>query len=105
MRSVAAIDLGATSGRVILGSADRDELRLRHVTRFPNTPVRVTDGLHWDVLSLYSAAMTGLGRASREEPVLLGAAVASWAVDYGLMLGERLIGNPYHYRDGRTAAG
>src|SRR3954469_764054 len=105
MRSVAAIDLGATSGRVIVGSVGHDGLRLRHVARFPNTPVRVTDGLHWDVLSLYSAAMNGLAAASREEPELLGAAVDSWAVDYGLMLGERLIGNPYHYRDGRTAAG
>jgi rhamnulokinase len=105
VKSVAAIDLGATSGRVILGSVGHNELHLRHVARFPNTPVRLTDGLHWDVLSLYSAAMTGLGTASRDEPELLGAAVDSWAVDYALMLGDRMIGNPYHYRDGRTAAG
>jgi rhamnulokinase len=105
MKSVAAIDLGATSGRVILGSVGPDELHLRHVARFPNTPVRVADGLHWDVLSLYSAAMNGLATASREEPELLGAAVDSWAVDYALMLGDRMIGNPYHYRDARTAAG
>jgi rhamnulokinase len=105
MKSVAAIDLGATSGRVILGSVGHDELRLRHIARFPNTPVRVADGLHWDVLSLYSAAMNGLATASREEPELLGAAVDSWAVDYALMLGNRMIGNPYHYRDARTAGG
>lgn len=105
MKSVAAIDLGATSGRVLLGSIGHKELRLRHVARFPNTPVRLPDGLHWDVLSLYSASMNGLGTASREEPDLLGAAVDSWAVDYGLLRGSRLIGNPYHYRDDRTERG
>ncbi|MGI8557615.1 MAG: rhamnulokinase, partial [Solirubrobacteraceae bacterium] len=105
MSSVAAIDLGATSGRVIVGAMSDGQLRLRHVARFPNTPVRVADGLHWDVLGLYSAAMTGLGKASREEgDGLLGAAVDSWAVDYGLLRGSRLLGNPYHYRDARNAA-
>lgn len=105
MKAVAAIDLGATSGRVILGSVGDGELRLRTVARFPNTPVRLPDGLHWDVLALYSAAMNGLGTASREEPELVGAAVDAWAVDYALLLGNRMIGNPYHYRDGRTAIG
>lgn len=105
MRTVAAIDLGATSGRVILGGIEDGALRMRTVARFPNTPVRLPDGLHWDVLSLYSAAMTGLGAASREEPELAGAAVDAWAVDYALLLGDRMIGNPYHYRDPRTAVG
>ncbi|WP_210480165.1 rhamnulokinase family protein [Naasia sp. SYSU D00948] len=105
MRAVAAIDLGATSGRVILGSLGHNELHLRHVARFPNTPVRTPDGIHWDVLSLYSAAMSGLGVASREEPELVGAGVDSWAVDYALLRGGRMLGNPYHYRDDRTARG
>jgi rhamnulokinase len=105
MRSVAAIDLGATSGRVILGTIGHRQLNLRHVARFPNTPVRTPDGLHWDVLSLYSAAMNGLGAASREEPELVGAGVDSWAVDYALLRRGRMLGNPYHYRDERTAAG
>ncbi|GAA2749996.1 rhamnulokinase [Amnibacterium kyonggiense] len=104
MRSVAAIDLGATSGRVIVGAVEGGELRLRHVARFPNTPVRLADGLHWDVLSLYSAAMQGLGRASREDDELVGAAIDSWAVDYGLLHGARLLGNPFHYRDARNEA-
>ncbi len=105
MSSVAAIDLGATSGRVIVGAIDGGELRLRHVARFPNTPVRLADGLHWDVLALYSAAMQGLGQASREDPELMGAAVDSWAVDYGLLHGDRLLGNPFHYRDARNERG
>jgi len=107
--SVAAIDLGATSGRVITGALEggrgTERLHLRHVARFDNTPVRLPDGLHWDVLSLYSAAMQGLGRASREEPGLVGAAVDSWAVDHGLLRSGRLLGNPYHYRDDRNHAG
>ncbi|WP_297342868.1 rhamnulokinase family protein [Amnibacterium sp.] len=105
MKTVAAVDLGATSGRVILGSVGHGEVTLRTVARFPNTPVRLPDGLHWDVLSLYSAAMHGLGTASREEPELVGAAVDAWAVDYALLLGDRMIGNPYHYRDARTERG
>ena len=105
MSSVAAIDLGATSGRVIVGSMQGQELRLRQTARFPNTPVRLADGLHWDVLSLYSAAMHGLGQASRDDPELLGAAVDAWAVDYGLLHGARLLGNPFHYRDARNEGG
>jgi rhamnulokinase len=105
MSSVAAIDLGATSGRVIVGSMQGQELRLRQTARFANTPVRLADGLHWDVLSLYSAAMRGLGEASRDDPELVGAAVDSWAVDYGLVAGTRLLGNPFHYRDARNARG
>jgi rhamnulokinase len=102
---VAAIDLGATSGRVIVGGLVDGELRLQHVARFPNTPVRLTDGLHWDVLSLFSAAMHGLGEASRQTDGLVGAAVDAWAVDYGLLRGSRLLGNPYHYRDARNERG
>jgi rhamnulokinase len=102
---VAAIDLGATSGRVIVGGLLDGKLRLEHVARFPNTPVRLTDGLHWDVLSLYSAAMHGLGEASRQSDGLVGAAVDAWAVDYGLLRGSRLLGNPYHYRDARNERG
>ena len=104
MSAVAAIDLGATSGRVITGALDGGALRMRHVARLPTPPVRSDDGLHWDVLSLYSAAMTGLGAASRDE-ALVGAAVDAWAVDYGLIRGGRLVGNPYHYRDARNGAG
>ena len=105
MNSVAAIDLGATSGRVMLGSIDSGRLIVREVARFPNTPVRVRNGLHWDVLGLYGAAMRGLAAAARDGDELLGAAVDSWAVDYALLAGDRMLGNPFHYRDERTAVG
>ncbi|WP_382309180.1 rhamnulokinase family protein [Herbiconiux sp. UC225_62] len=103
--AVAAVDLGATSGRVMLGYVGHDELRLVPVARFPNNPVRVLDGLHWNILELYRNVVVGLGSALREEPDVRSIAVDSWAVDYALIRDGRMLGNPYHYRDERTAAG
>jgi rhamnulokinase len=103
--AVAAVDLGATSGRVMLGYVGHDELRLVPVARFPNNPVRVVDGLHWNILELYRNVVAGLASAAREEPGIRSIAVDSWAVDYALMRNGRMLGNPYHYRDERTAAG
>ncbi|MFB2598800.1 rhamnulokinase family protein [Herbiconiux sp. P17] len=103
--AVAAVDLGATSGRVMLGYVGHDELRLVPVARFPNNPVRVLDGLHWNILDLYRNVVVGLGSALREEPDVRSIAVDSWAVDYALIRDGRMLGNPYHYRDERTAAG
>ncbi|SKA79974.1 rhamnulokinase [Agreia bicolorata] len=103
--AVAAVDLGATSGRVMLGFVSHNELSLRPVARFPNTPVATIDGLHWNILELYRNVVAGLGAAVREEPSLQSIAVDSWAVDYALMRGNRMLGNPYHYRDERGDAG
>ena len=102
---VAAIDLGATSGRVVLAHVSGSELRAETVARFPNTPVRTPDGLHWDVLGLYGAAVRGLGDAFRQAPGIASIGIDSWAVDYGLLRNGVLLGNPYHYRDERTARG
>jgi rhamnulokinase len=103
--SVAAIDLGATSGRVMLGHVGHNELHLRQVARFPNNPVRTIDGLHWNVLELYRNAVAGLASALRDEPGIVSVGVDSWAVDYALMRGSRMLGNPFHYRDERSADG
>lgn len=103
--SVAAVDLGATSGRVMLGHVSHNELSLRPVARFPNSPVETIDGLHWNILELYRNVLAGLGAAVREEPNLRSIAVDSWAVDYALISGNRMLGNPFHYRDARTSAG
>jgi len=100
--SVAAVDLGATSGRVILGHVSHNELSIRPVARFPNLPVRTIDGLHWNILELYRNVVAGLAHAVREEPALSSVAVDSWAVDYALMRGGRMLGTPYHYRDDRS---
>ncbi|MFT4229705.1 MAG: FGGY family carbohydrate kinase, partial [Microbacterium sp.] len=103
--AVAAVDLGATSGRVVLGRVGVDTLQAAEVARFPNEPVRTTDGLHWDILSLHGAAVRGLREAFRAEPGIASIGVDSWAVDYGLLRDGRLIGNPFHYRDERTGHG
>ena len=100
--SVAAVDLGASSGRVMVGEVARDRLRLQPVARFANGPVRTPDGLHWDVLGLCREALAGLRRATQaSEHPLVSVAVDSWAVDYGLLRHGRLLGTPYHYRDER----
>jgi len=103
--TVAAVDFGASSGRVMVGHVGQNELSIRSVARFANNPVRIIDGLHWDILDLYRGALGGLRAAVREEPELRSIAVDSWAVDYALLRGDRMLGNPVHYRDERTAAG
>ncbi|CAN5164366.1 rhamnulokinase family protein [soil metagenome] len=100
--AVAAVDLGATSGRVMLGYVGHNELSVRPVSRFPNLPVRTIDGLHWNILELYRNVTAGIGAAVREEPGLASAGVDSWAVDYALLRGNRMLGTPYHYRDERN---
>src|SRR5688572_32079522 len=95
---VAAADLGAASGRVIVGEAGADSLALREVHRFPNRPVRAGRTLHWDILALYQGVLDGLLAAGRID----GIGIDSWAVDYGLLDADgALLGNPVHYRDAR----
>jgi len=107
MTAFAAVDLGASSGRVMLGRVGpdhSDHIELTEVHRFRNGGVRLPDGLYWDVLGLYTDVLTGLRAAAREEH-LAGLAVDSWAVDYGLLDARgALQGNPRHYRDPRTDA-
>jgi rhamnulokinase len=96
---LAAVDLGASSGRVMVGCVGVDRLELTQVHRFWNGPVRLRDTLHWDILGLYRETLAGLGKAGQ----LDGLGIDSWAVDYGLLDGEgKLLGNPVHYRDART---
>ncbi len=101
--AVAAVDLGATSGRVVVGRVGPEELRMRTAHRFPNRPVRTRDGLHWNILELYREMCAGLGQAWREESGLAGLGVDTWAVDYALLRGGRVLGMPHHYRDERRA--
>jgi rhamnulokinase len=100
--TVAAVDLGATSGRVVLGYVGHGELRLTDVARFANAPVRTLDGLHWSVLELYRDVVEGLAAAVRQEPQLASIGIDSWGVDYALMRDGRMLGTPYSYRDERT---
>jgi rhamnulokinase len=104
MRSVtvASVDLGASGGRVIAARVDNDGVELREVSRFPNEPVHAGGTLHWDILRLYANVVSGLKLAAAAFP-LASAGIDSWGCDYGLLDGSgALIGNPVHYRDGRT---
>jgi rhamnulokinase len=102
---VAAVDLGATSGRVMLGSVGPGELTLRSVARFPNGPVASGGELHWDIARLYRSVLDGLTTAFREEPSVQGIGIDSWAVDYALLSDGHPLGEVFHYRDDRNAAG
>jgi len=105
VRAVAAVDLGATSGRVMIGRIGDGRLDLELVSRFPNGPVERDDGLHWDFSALYGNVVAGLAEAVRREPGIESIGIDSWAVDYGLIADGELLSEPFHYRDDRTARG
>jgi rhamnulokinase len=99
MKSFAAVDLGASSGRVMVGRVGPSAVELSATHRFPNEPVRAGGTLHWDILALYRGVLEGLRLAGPVD----GIGIDSWAVDYGLLdASGALLGNPVHYRDGRT---
>ena len=100
--TVAAVDLGASGGRVITGQVGGRTLRLAEAHRFGNEPVRVLGTLQWDILRLYADVLAGLRAAARAAD-LASIGIDSWGVDYGLLGADgALLGNPVHYRDART---
>ena len=98
-----AFDLGASSGRGILGTLDNDKLELKEVHRFSNGPLEIDGELFWDINKLFAELKTALKKALAECDEISGIAVDTWGVDYVLLKenGEfaRL---PYNYRDSRT---
>lgn len=99
MAEFAAIDLGASSGRVVCGRFDGSVISLEECHRFPNRPVRLPDGLRWNLLHLFTEAVCAL-QGRRFD----GVGIDTWGVDYALLDAEhRVLGLPFHYRDERTA--
>jgi rhamnulokinase len=88
----------------MLGLVGPNTLSLEPYARFPNTPITIADGLHWDIRELYRNTFEGLASVIRDEPDLKSIAVDSWAVDYALVHGGRMLGTPFHYRDSRNQA-
>src|SRR5436309_4280552 len=98
-----AFDLGAESGRGVLGLFDGQQLRLEVVHRHPNGGVRTLDTLHWDVLRLHGEMLTGLRKCAQEQGGVDSVGVDTWGVDFALLgRGGALLGNPRHYRDPHT---
>ena len=102
-RNCLVFDLGAESGRAVLGRFDGNSLALEDIHRFPNGPIRLRDSIYWDTLRLFSEIKQGISSAIRDhacKPDSIG--IDTWGVDFGLLdrRGD-LIGNPFHYRDRR----
>ena len=98
-KHVLAIDLGASSGRVMDAAYDGRTLQLREIHRFPNIPVQTPRRLYWDVLRLWREITLGIAKADQAASIGLD----SWGVDYALLDGAgELLANPVHYRDPRT---
>jgi len=102
-KKLLAFDLGAESGRGVLGLFDGSRLRLEVVHRFPTGAVRTLDTLHWDVLRFYSEMLAALRRCAAEQGGIDSVGVDTWGVDFGLIAENGdVLGNPFHYRDSRT---
>ncbi len=103
MKKVLAFDFGASSGRAIIGSLECGKITLKEVHRFTNDPVKLGDTLYWDVLRLFHEIKQGIVKAK-----IAGGfdsiGIDTWGVDFGLIdKNGRLLENPVHYRDLRTA--
>ena len=98
-----AFDLGATSGRTILGSLCDGELTLKELTRFPNAVLRLGDHLHWNIFSLYEHLREGLRVAARQGVEITSVGIDTWGVDFAFVGRDgTLMGLPYAYRDPHT---
>ncbi len=99
-----AVDLGADSGRVMLASLSAERITLHEVHRFANSPTQADGSIHWNFPELLKDIKAGLAQAiSQADGSIAGIAVDSWGVDFGLLdENDRLLENPYHYRDPKT---
>jgi rhamnulokinase len=104
MNRFLAIDLGAESGRAMLGTLEGGKLALEELHRFPNVPVRLPTGLYWDTLRLFHEIRHALAICGRQRKLTLdGIGVDTWGVDFALLGSDgALVDNPRHYRDARN---
>ena len=99
-----AFDFGASSGRAMLAKFDGEKITLEEKHRFANDPVLVNGGFHWDALRLFHEIKQGILKCQNSgDGDIDGIGIDTWGVDYGLLdENDKLLGNPYHYRDTRT---
>ncbi|HTG68898.1 MAG TPA: rhamnulokinase family protein [Candidatus Udaeobacter sp.] len=101
--TILAYDLGASSGRALLGRLNDGKIEVEELHRFPNDPVQIGDRLQWDILRLLHELKQGLLKVKHRGIKLDSIAIDSWSVDFGLIGSNgELLGNPYHYRDHHT---
>src|SRR5262249_52236224 len=102
-QKILAFDLGAESGRGVVGHFDGRRLELQEIRRFANTPAATLDSLHWDVLHLYNEMLATLRKCAGDLGGIDSVGVDTWGVDFALLgRGGTLLGNPRHYRDLHT---
>ena len=99
-----AIDIGASSGRHIVGWQEDGAIQAKEVYRFPNGVREENDHLIWDVRKLFSHVVTGLMEAFKLYPEIESLSIDTWGVDYVLLKGDEEVYPVYAYRDGRTEA-
>ena len=100
-KNLLAVDIGAGSGRGILGRYNGKKISIEELYRYPNGPVRINKHLYWDVLRLFCEIKKSLQIASAYDISSVG--IDTWGLDFGLLTpGGELLGNPYHYRDSQT---
>lgn len=99
-----AFDFGASSGRAMLATFDGEKITLEEKHRFSNDPVNINGSLHWDILRLFFEIKQGILKcANSGDRDIDCIGIDTWGVDYGLLdKDDKLLGNPYHYRDTRT---
>ena len=104
MKYYLAIDIGASSGRHIIGWREGDEIKTKEVYRFPNGVTKQDGHLIWDIECLYNSVLAGLREAFRLYPQIESLSIDTWGVDYVLLDGDKAILPVYAYRDSRTEA-
>ena len=102
-KSFLAFDLGATSGRSILGTIENGRLQMKELTRFPNQILQIGDHFHWNIYSLFEHFKAGLQAAKNEGVEISSIGIDTWGVDFALIAEDgTILGAPYAYRDPHT---
>ncbi len=102
-KSFLAFDIGATSGRSILGTLDNGRLKMKELTRFPNQMLQIGNHFHWNIYSLFEHLKAALVAVKREGIEISSLGIDTWGVDFALVAKDgTLLGAPYAYRDPHT---
>ncbi len=102
MKYALAIDIGASSGRHIVGWLEDGKIQTKEVYRFPNGVTEKDGHLVWDMEALLRYVKSGIGEAKKQFPEIASLSIDTWGVDYVLMKGDREVMPVYAYRDSRT---